>query len=663
MQKILMRRINWISIFRASRFLCAAVLIPFSPVTLAASEQVLEDRSQYRKALNLIDAGQITRARAVADQLSHYPAAPYIEYHIKRKNLSRVSAASMRAFRQSHADLPATELLFRRWLVYLGQSRQWSTLHANAVTTSDPELLCYQLRAQYAVADKGSALDATTPLWLAPKSQPKACDPLFATWRKSTRFTEDVAWIRLEAAIRARQRVLARYLLRYFDTKKAAANAFYALYSNPSRILRYRDYQADDPDIHAAIVYGLERLSREQPTQASEALAHYRAQQRLTPEQIQRAESAILVGLAKIGRFPDGDVSSEFSESAAQGLLDAAIVSQTWDQVLIWSKHLTEPDQARLRTRYWVARALMAESELSPAAAPENSDHQRALEIFGELAQMRHYYGFLAAERASLKTAINGDIRRFLTEEEELSLRSSSGIARAVELFALGDDVNGRREWYREIEGANNAKRHQMAQLARRLGRLFLSIQTANMADALDDLRLRFPEAYQAEFGHHANRHGLEANLLQAISRQESAFKGNARSSAGALGLMQMMPATAALVARRVGLSKPDQKALLTPTRNIELASAHVGWLLERYDQQRPPAIAAYNAGENRVDRWLRAWKQIPADVWIESIPFTETRNYVKNVLAFNVVYAQLAGRSVDILKPFERQLTGRQRD
>jgi soluble lytic murein transglycosylase len=251
---------------------------------------------------------------------------------------------------------------------------------------------------------------------------------------------------------------------------------------------------------------------------------------------------------------------------------------------------------------------------------------------------------------------------RAFTAEHEAKLLQIPGIARAVELFAVGDNLNGRREWYQQLERQDKETQHAMAYLAQRLGRLFLTIQTANGAQARDDLALRFPAAYGPSFDDVALRHSIDSSLLRAITRQESAFQVKAKSSAGALGLMQVMPATAKLAMRRgnlarhlgAGSGQVIEHDLVIPERNIEIGSYHLGWLLKRYDNLRPLAIAAYNAGESRVDRWLRRSPSVPIDVWIETIPFRETRNYVQNVLAFQVVYQGLEQRPAPILQDNE---------
>lgn len=135
-------------------------------------------------------------------------------------------------------------------------------------------------------------------------------------------------------------------------------------------------------------------------------------------------------------------------------------------------------------------------------------------------------------------------------------------------------------------------------------------------------------------------------------------MEAKARSTANARGLMQLLPSTAKLVARRAKQPVPSADDLYDPTTNIQLGSYHLAWLMERYNQQTPLAIAAYNAGEHRVDRWIKGIENMPVDVWIENIPFRETRNYVKNVLAFRHVYGNRLNTPSPILLPVEQWVT-----
>lgn len=591
----------------------------------------------------------MSRSKTLQQQLGDYPLAAYVEYHRLNNQLGQVSPAQIDDFRERNAQLPATALLYQRWLKLQGQRRQWRQLHQRRYDTSNAELKCYFVRAQYGVGEKTAALDATTALWVQPKSQPKACDPIFAVWRGTDRLTQDLVWQRLDGAMAASQWVLARYLQRYLSgAKRTAAKAYYELRREPQRVAWRGAFAANSAENRAAIGYGIRRLAGRDAEKAAKAWAIFRDSHSFGGAERQMLDDHVAVGLAKIGQFPSTEQRpAHGSDFATQGLMNAAIAGEHWDELVYWISRLDASQKNKARSRYWLARAQRQSGQ--PAA-------------FTELAKQRSYYGFLAASQLQTEAALQALPNRTLTMDEETALLQIPGVARAVELFAMGEDLNGRREWYQLQQQQDGQTLHAMAHLAQRMGKLFLAIQTANGAAIRDDLKVRFPLAYATAFHNVALRHDVDANLLRAIARQESAFQVRAKSSAGALGLMQVMPATAKLAMRRGNLAanlgkgsgQAIEQDLLIPERNIEIGSYHLAWLLERYDNQRPLAIAAYNAGERRVDRWIKSAANTPMDVWIETIPFKETRNYVQNVLAFEVVYRGLDQRPLPILRNHE---------
>ncbi len=622
-------------------------LLLLTVTSASASDQ--NHRATYQQALESVRKGQFSRSKALQQELGDYPLAPYVEYHRLNNSIRQTSASEIDSFRERYGDLPATKLLYSRWLKDQGKRRNWRTLVERRYDTSNAELECYFVRAQYGIGEKAQALDATTGLWSKPKSQPKACDPLFAVWRGTERFSQDVIWQRFSGAMDANERVLARYLQRYLTgARRSTAKAFYELRSQPQRVTWRGAFATDTAENREAISYGIRRLSTQNADSAAAAWAAFSDTHTFSHAQRELITAYVTVGLAQANQFPKPEQREGIrADYAVQGLVSAAIAKQRWAEVEYWISRLDPTEAGEERIRYWLARA---KSQLGEPSS------------FSELATQRSYYGFLAAAQQRSATQLQAMPAQAFTAADEAKLLQIPGIARAVELFAVGDSLNARREWYQQLERQDKETRHEMAYLAQRLGQLFLAIQTANGAQARDDLSLRFPTAYGPSFDDVALRHNIDSSLLRAITRQESAFQVKAKSSAGALGLMQVMPATAKLAMRRgnlarhlgAGSGQVIEHDLVIPERNIEIGSYHLGWLLKRYNNLRPLAIAAYNAGESRVDRWLKRSPSVPIDVWIETIPFRETRNYVQNVLAFQVVYQGLERRPGPILQDNE---------
>jgi peptidoglycan lytic transglycosylase len=588
-------------------------------------------RSDYLDAREKLRTGQSDEFRKLSRKLENYALHPYLVYYDLNQRLNTVSSSELMGFVEKHPEIPATSLLHKRWLRKLGERRQWRTLRAHYTHDTNATLRCYYLRSLYGTGEQTLALDQTTDIWLQPVSQPKACDPLFEVWRQTDRFTETVVWQRFEAAILANERSLANYLIRYFSgSNKNAAQAYYDVHVSPSKIARTSQFRADTATYRTLIAHGISRLAKRDPKKASAAWRSYAKSHDFDTTTIERIEGLLAAEMAAQEQsFPRPNKRAYITApDLIEDLADTAVEQQNWREAAHWITQLPSDMQQKSQWQYWLGRAQQSLQADPQVAAPR----------FQSLAQQRHYYGFLAARSLGLPGQMNATSGQpSLTEVSRI--QRNPGLERAVELFAVGDDINARREWFAALKSMNYEQQLLAAELAAQLGLTAMAIRTANIAEARDHLHLRFPTVYEPQFRRASMRTSVPVPLLMAIARQESAMEASARSSADARGLMQLLPSTARIVARRARLPVPQSNDLYDPGTNIALGSYHLAWLIERYNNQTPLAIAAYNAGEHRVDRWIKDAQGLPMDVWIETIPFRETRNYVKNVLAFRHVY------------------------
>lgn len=592
-----------------------------------------QDRALYREAVEHLRTGNRHAFKRTAAKLTHYELHPYLTYHYLNARLALASPDEVTSFVKAEPRIPVQALLHNRWLMKIGQQRKWQLFADEFVYPANATLNCYHLRALYGTGQQDLALRQTTSAWSQPSSQPKACDPIFEVWRKSAYFTAEVAWQRFADSLAANEVTLARYLQRFLQKDKAVAELFYQAHVRPKRILQTHRYGKSSAKHRQVIAYALPRLTKVRPKEGLEAWEVYK---KLLPFS-ETEQQAILVRVwqaaARGGHFPDSAVRAAVTDpELILELQQFAVRHQRWDEVIYWSERLTQPQLGQPKVQYWLARAL----ELS------TGDLERARLALRALANTRHYYGFWAAQHLGIPGQLNANP---IYDQRTATTRLSNNprFSRSLELFAVGDDVNGRREWYAGLAELDVFEQHVAAELALATGLLTLAINTANHSKARNALHLRFPVAYLPQFRQAALDTKLAVPTLMAVSRQESAWNHRAASSANARGLMQLLPSTARLAARRQHLRSPTTAQLFDPTTNITLGSTHLAWLLKRYDGQLTLAFAAYNAGEHRVDRWLRERRNMPLDVWIETIPYRETRNYVKNALAFRQVYAQLA--------------------
>ncbi|MCZ6619943.1 MAG: transglycosylase SLT domain-containing protein [Gammaproteobacteria bacterium] len=611
-----------------------------------AQPGLYEQRALYRRALDDLTAGRSRSFAKAVVQLEGYVLHPYLEFHALQSRLFIASEQEVLTFLERHQSLPVSNIVHRRWLKMLGRKRQWRKFLNNYEPSTDAELRCYRLRALYGTAERKAAFAEVEALWKVAHSQPKACDPLFDVWISAGNLEEHVAWERLQLALVSNQRVLARYLQRYFSgAYKAWAQSLYNVHVRPSRITRVERYRTDSELSRMVISHGLIRLAAQDVEDAATAWAKYVTTHSFNDTQSRAVADAILIGRAKDGQFPTEQPRHSSAELIRQ-MAEAALVSQSWPQAIFWIEQLSDEELRSNRWNYWQARALTAIHPDSSAATVK----------FRALSEKRDYYGFLAAEHIGSEAKLNAMVLR--THPAQIAqLKKIPEVARSTELFAVGDLINARREWNQLIPRLNPTQQVQVARLVQQIGWISQSIAIANDANLRDDLTLRFPLAYRNVVERVSHATTVPQSFLFAVIRQESAFDPRARSVANARGLMQLLPATAKEVARRARLDRPSEIDLYFPEINIELGGHHLAELLSRYEGQRPLVAAAYNAGRHRVDRWIKRQSGMPMDLWIETIPLRETRNYVKNVLAFTQVYGRLMGNPVPMLQAHEASL------
>ncbi|HSX71323.1 MAG TPA: transglycosylase SLT domain-containing protein, partial [Pseudomonas sp.] len=315
-----------------------------------------------------------------------------------------------------------------------------------------------------------------------------------------------------------------------------------------------------------------------------------------------------------------------------------------WEDAYQLTSRLPAELGSTSRWRYWHARSLQL-------AKPED---QQALALYEQLAKERDFYGFLAADRIQAPYSLNN---KPMAIDPQLmqKVRSTAGIRRALEFHDRGQIVDGRREWYHVSRLFSREELVAQAKLAFDRQWYFPAIRTISQAKYWDDLDIRFPMAHRSSLTQQAKVRGLHSSWVFAITRQESAFMADARSPVGAMGLMQLMPGTAKETARKFGIALGDPRQALVPEKNIQLGAAYLSQVHAQFNGNRVLASAAYNAGPGRVRQWLRGADHLAFDVWVENIPFDETRQYVQNVLSYSVIYGQKLGAPQPLVDWHER--------
>ncbi|MEH6822881.1 MAG: transglycosylase SLT domain-containing protein [Motiliproteus sp.] len=652
-----------VSIPHLQAILFAALLlliIPRPASALAESEidqrrhQLQQQRELYKQAHDALVQKKFKRATLLIQQLRSYPLYPYLLYQRHRLQLAKLNTRTLQQFKDNFADTPLPNKLHRAWLAHLGKRQQWPVLLNNyQPELANTSLRCQQLWALHQTGRSTEALQKVAPLWVQGRSQPKTCDKLFTAWLKSDTFTEQHAWDRFWLAMANNNPGLAKNISKRLQQPDRVFTAKQALqlYSKPEQLTRL---DPDAPNYQQLLQYSIKRLGRRDPAQALQQLQQFKDNLTMDPDQTQKLRHRF--GLRLLRSYPEfldpliQQINPSLDDKTLlEWQLRNLILTQDWQKIEHLIDQLPAPERFSGRWRYWKARSLETRSEPDP--------QERAQNIYAELANERNFYGFLSADKLGRSYSLNNQTE--LPDNLYLGqLSQSPAMLRARELLYQGQRSNARREWRLATLNLTSQQQHQAALLARQWGWYEQAIRSAITAKKWNDLMLRFPLAYSRDISNSAQSNKIDTSWIMAIARQESAFTPDARSPAGALGLMQLMPRTAKETAKKAKVRYRGSYQLTQPGLNVKLGSYYLASLSRHYSGHRVLASAAYNAGPGRVKGWLEQRKNIPIDIWIETIPFDETRNYVQNILSFSLIYSDMLGLPKQLLKPHERWAT-----
>lgn len=634
-------------------------IFPFVGLVAFASTVTAADLAEQRKAFLSVEKS-LQQGQSWQQQwytsLSDYPLFPYLEIQALRQRLPSASSDEITALRNRYPDLPAIRELEAAWLNELIRRKRWSDYVANydSIKPRGHRYRCYLAQGLLATGKRQDAMMLAESLWMVGHSQPKACDPVFSVWRRGGFLTSDLAFKRFWLAVDEENIALARYVERQITTgqHKRSVHVFWKIRKQPAVLTKNRFLRRNLANREALLVYGVKRLARQDIARAIQVWIRDRDRFHVSDKRRKSLDQWLALRIAR--RFePDAeklintiDPMFVYPEVTAWRIR-VALADQNWSLVASLIEKLPDNLQATPRWRYW---SMMAQRHI---AQPDDI----SVITLAQLSGSRSFYGFLAAE---LNHSVFGLKQRdgVLDADRIRALKSRPAFRRIAELLALKRELKARQEWYAAMKQLDKDERQLAARLAHHWQWHSQAIMTAARESMWDELGIRFPvPGSMSLFELNARTFSVDPLWSLAVARQESAFYPKARSDSGARGLMQLMPATARLTARNYGIAYQTTHDLYRPLVNIALGTAYLADMKRQFDGNRVYATAAYNAGPGRVKRWIDQRGDLPLDVWIETIPFKETRRYVQNVLSFRVIFASLMGMPVRLFTHHETNL------
>ena len=543
--------------------------------------------------------------------------------------------ATIESFLRAHEGQPVGRSLKHQWLASLAQRRRWDWFLPRAADVTDPVLACDRLAGRLATGDTDHLAADALARWSLPQREPLECAPVDAWLRLKGLLTPALLEARARAALAADNPTLAREFVAEVPAERAAPlDEWLKLLESPKSSLTALATTPQTAVEADALLAGFTRLANTDAPSAASLLPLLLARPDDTPAVRGRLQRAFALGEAyarQAGAVAAFDaVPAEVLDTQVQEWrVRAAVWAGDYGKVLEWTQRMPATLASQPRWRYWRARATAATAG-AEAAAP----------LFAQIAGLRDYYGYLAADRLHQPYDLN---IHPVPDDPSLqnTLAADPGLIRAHALFDCDLTDDAAAEWNAALVSMGAAVKIQAARLASRWGWYAEAIAMLAQADSWDDLLLRYPRPFAAIIAEASKLTEVPPDWILAIIRQESLYRKDAVSRADARGLMQMQPGTASAVAKRWHLPAPGRDNLFDPSVAIPLGAAYVHELLDRYGHQLDLCMAAYNAGPVSVARWLPAQTQ-EADAWIENIPYSETRAYVEHVLEHIVAFAAM---------------------
>ena len=615
-------------------FLCA-LLACAGMARAAQDDDFLAAREAFR-------VGDVVKFERSAKSLSGYPLEPYIAYWRLRLRLEQATPEEVQALLERTKDAPVAVSLRADWLRLLATRQQWEQFDAEYTQApgEDVELLCYTLQSRWR-AGKEEALSYARRLWFSGRDRPDSCTPMFDALAERSQLGPDDVWARIRLALEAGNAGVARRAAEYLPAKEQPeARVLSGIAVNPQAFLEHKNFNLKTRAGRETVMYAAHRLARTAPSQAAQQWAKL-------GERFTDAERAYVWGLIAYQGAQRHDPNAlawyakaaELNDQQLAWKVRIALRAKSWPDVLAAVDAMSPKEAQEPAWRYWKARAAKAQGRAAEAQA-----------LFTALATDFSFYGQLAAEELGDRGKTPAASYK-PTRDEVQAMAKVPGFQRALAFYRLNLRFEGNREWSWTIRNFDDKQLLAAAEFAHRSEIYDRAINTADRTRELHDFSMRYLAPYRDVMKGYVSQQQLDEAWVYGLIRQESRFIADVKSSAGAAGLMQLMPATARWVAQKVGLKDFRGGAqTVNVETNLNLGTWYLKHVLDTLDNHPVLASAAYNAGPGRARAW-RAAEPMDAAIYAESIPFNETRDYVKKVMSNANYYSQQFGQTLLSLK------------
>ena len=625
------------------RALMLALALGALAVQAAPSRPQTQDEI-FLAARAAVRAGDYDKLARYDARLQGYLLEPYVESWLLRPRLEDATAEEVRAFLARQQGSFLAEQVRKEWLKALGKKQQWDLFRAEfpPLVGDDNEVTCYALQARWQLRDESAPAEVRAQ-WYAPRELPEGCVPLAEALIEGGQFTNRHVWERIRILLEAGAVSAAWHTAGYLPPREAPDRGqLFGVAAGPQRYLDDKRKDWSRRQVRELAMFALHRLARTDPLAAAGYWDKKLRAKFSADEQGyvwgQLALHAARRNLPEALQWYVEAAAAPLAEEQLAWRMRASLRQGNWSEVKVTAEKMSPLQRNEPAWIYWQGRAALAQGNAAEAQT-----------LFARIAGEHHFYARLAAEELGLAFAIPP--KGYTPAAEEVAaVAREPGFQRALALYRLDQRFESAREWIWSIRGMDDKQLLAAAEFARQNEMFDRAINTADKTLALHDFSVRYLAPYRAALGDNARAQQLEEAWVLGLVRQESRFAQTVKSSAGAAGLMQLMPATAKWVAHRMGMQDYSWERVTDTHVNAALGTYYLRHVLDDLDGNPVLAAAAYNAGPGRARKW-RDTRPLEGAIYAETIPFNETRDYVKKVMNNTMYYAAILGGQVRSLK------------
>lgn len=601
--------------------------------------------ADFLAARDAFQANNAARLESVAKRLKDTPLEVYVNYYQLHLKLETAPPETVKAFLTRSEDTPVIDKLRGEWLKVLGNRQQWDLFNSEypRLIHEDPELTCYAVQARHQ-AKISDALSEVRELWLTGKGQPESCATVFAASFAAGMLTESDVWQRFRLALEAGNVSLAKQLAEKLSgPHQLPIESLNRAASDAERYLDKAKLDKANAGQRAVAMFALQRLAKQSPDIAItrwEKIAAYFPSAEQHDFYAWLGYEAARVGDPRALQWYKAASIEPLNEQQIAWRARAALRDRDWAEVLHSVNLMSDVQQRDVAWRYWKARALQMQGQSA-----------EALKQFARLSNEIGFYGQLASDELADTPQMSADSPVYKPTQQDIdTIAALPGVQRTIALYRMDMRTDALQEWIWVLRNFNDHELLAAAEIARRNEMYDRAIGAADRTVTTHDFSMRYLAPYRDVLQAHIRENGLDEAWVYGLMRQESRFATNAKSNVGAAGLMQIMPSTARWVAKRLGLKSYRDSLIHQLDTNLKLGTYYMKSVLSAFDDSPVLASAAYNAGPARARKW-RSEQALEGAIYAETIPFDETRDYVKKVMSNTTYYAMQFGNPSRSLK------------